>query len=65
MNLFEKIKHIFHSRFGGWIPPEPQDIRELIIDGVTYLISPFYKDEGKSTATDKVARLIEKESESA
>lgn len=35
------------------------------INGATYLVSAYYKEQGGITATDKVSRLIEKEAQTA
>ena len=39
--------------------------RKIEIGGVTYLVTAYYKEQSDMTATDKVARLIEKEIETA
>ena len=39
--------------------------RKFEIGGATYLVTAYYKDQGNITAADKVARLIEKEIETA
>lgn len=68
-NFVKRIKYIIQfikaDRRGEWIVPQPQEVCEIVIAGVTYLISPFYKDEGAATAIDKVARLIDKDAESS
>ncbi len=39
--------------------------RKIEIGGVTYLVTAYYKEQSDLTAADKVARLIEKEIETA
>lgn len=39
--------------------------RKFEIGGVTYLVTPYYKEQSNMTVADKVARLIEKEIETA
>ncbi|EMS71468.1 hypothetical protein [Ruminiclostridium cellobioparum] len=39
--------------------------RKFEIGGVTYLVTAYYKEQSDITAADKVARLIEKEIETA
>ncbi len=39
--------------------------RKIEIGGVTYLVAAYYKEQSNMTAVDKVARLIEKEIETA
>lgn len=59
------VQYIKSNRCGEWIAPQPQEVCEMVIAGVTYLISPFYKDKGAATAIDKVARLIDKDAENS
>lgn len=66
-NFIQKARDIILkiriNRRGEWITPQSQEIREIMIAGVTYLISPFYREKGSATAIDKVARLIDKDAE--
>ncbi|MEA5012943.1 MAG: hypothetical protein VB099_00140 [Candidatus Limiplasma sp.] len=39
--------------------------RKFEIGGAIYLVTAYYKEQSKLTAADKVARLIEKEIETA
>lgn len=39
--------------------------RKIEIGGVTYLVTTYYKEQSNLTAADKLARLIEKEIETA
>lgn len=59
------IRYIRVNCRGEWTIPQTPEIREVVIAGVTYLVSVFYKDKGNATAIDKVARLIEKDAESS
>jgi hypothetical protein len=39
--------------------------QKYIIGGATYLVSSHYKDSGAVTALDKVARLIDRDTQTA
>lgn len=39
--------------------------QKYIIGGATYLVSSHYKDSGAITALDKVARLIDRDTQTA
>lgn len=39
--------------------------RKFEIGGATYLVTAHYKEQGGMTATDKVARLIDRDTETA
>lgn len=53
------------SDTGMQITEGEQRKRKIEICGVTYLVSAHYKEQGGMTVTDKVARLIEKEAQTA
>lgn len=65
IKIANAIKKIKLCRRGEWTAPQPQEIRSILIAGVTYLVAPFYRDDKSTTAIDKVARLIEKDAESS
>lgn len=39
--------------------------QKYVIGGATYLVSSYYKESGAVTALDKVARLIDKDTQTA
>lgn len=47
------------------ITESDKEKRKFEIGGVTYLVTAYYKEQSNMTAADKVARLIEKEIETA
>ena len=44
---------------------ENEKKRKFEIGGATYLVTAHYKEQGGMTATDKVARLIDRDTETA
>ncbi len=65
--FFQKLRNLFESKKGTWEREEPGKRPALcyIIGGVKYLVTAHYKEQSNMTAADKVARLIEKEIETA
>ncbi len=61
--LWERIRSIIRDRRGAYTPDENShaDKRSYMIGGVNYLVSVCFREDAKSTAIDKVARLIDRE----
>ena len=41
----------------------PYKAVKIVISGTTYLVSSFFKNEGRGNVVDKISRLIEREVE--
>lgn len=53
------------SDTGRQITEGEKEKRKIEIYGATYLVSAYYKEQGGMTVTDKVARLIDREAQTA
>ena len=53
------------SDTGMQITEGEKEKRKIEISGATYLVSAYYKEQGGMTVTEKVARLIDREAQTA
>lgn len=61
MTLLEYIKEIFQSTKAELDPIFVEDLREIVINGISYLVKSIYRTDTKVTAIDKIERLIDKD----
>ena len=60
MDKFGQSERMLQKKFA-----ENEKKRKFEIGGATYLVTAHYKEQGGMTATDKVARLIDRDTETA
>lgn len=59
--FYTRFKYILNDKRGEISPSLIEDTTNIIIDGITYIVKVFYKQDTTVTMSDKIQRLIDKD----